>query len=78
MIVASLRRRGLEEMVVFWQVIVKYEFWVLMAVWAGLLVAQEITGSALLPGTMTLVFIVVVTRLAMHPMWKKGEQREDD
>ena len=65
-------------MVVFWQVIVKYEFWVLMAVWAGLLVAQEITGSALLPGTMALVFIVAVTRLAMHPMWKKGEQREDD
>lgn len=61
-----------------WQFIVKYEFWVLMAVWAGLMVAHEITGNAVLPGAMTLVFIVAVTRLAMHPMWKKSGRREDD
>ena len=45
---------------------------------AGLMVAHEITGNALWPGIATTVFIVAVTRLAMHPMWKKGEQREDD
>ena len=61
-----------------WQFIVKYEFWILMAVWAGLMVAHEITGNALVPAAMTLVFIVAVTRLAMHPMWKKSGRREDD
>jgi hypothetical protein len=60
-----------------WQFILKYEFWVLMAVWAGLLIAHEITEDATLPGLMTLIFIIAITRLAMHPMWKKGEQAED-
>ena len=58
-----------------WQFIRKYEFWVLVAVWAGLLIAYEITEDAILPGLMTLIFIVAVTRLAMHPMWKKDEQK---
>ena len=57
-----------------WQFIRKYEFWVLVSVWAGLLVAYEITEDAILPGLMTVIFIVAVTRLAMHPMWKKDEQ----
>ena len=57
-----------------WQFIRKYEFWVLVAVWAGLLIAYEITEDAILPGLMTLIFIVAVTRLAIHPMWKKDEQ----
>lgn len=57
-----------------WQFIRKCEFWVLVAVWAGLLIAYEITEDAILPGLMTLIFIVAVTRLAMHPMWKKDEQ----
>jgi hypothetical protein len=48
-----------------------------MAVWAGLLIAHEITEDATLPGLMTLIFIIAITRLAMHPMWKKGEQAED-
>ena len=42
------------------------------------MVAHEITGNALWPGIATMVFVAAVTRLAMHPMWKKGEQREDD
>ena len=56
-----------------WQFIRKYEFWVLMAVWAGLLIGYEITEDATLPGLMTLIFIVAVTRLAMHPVWKIKE-----
>lgn len=61
-----------------WQLILKHEFWILMAVWAGLMVAHEITGNALLPGFGTMVFILAVARLAMHPMWEKGEQSEDE
>ena len=49
-----------------------------MAVWAGLMVAHENTGNALLPGFETMVFILAVARLAMHPMWEKGEQSEDE
>lgn len=60
-------------MYAIWQFIRKYEFWVLMAVWVGLLVAYEITEDATLPGLMTVTFVVAVTRLAMHPMWKKED-----
>ncbi len=44
-----------------------------MAIWVGLLIASKIIEDALLPSMMTLVFIVAVTRLAMHPMYKKHE-----
>lgn len=57
-----------------WQFILKYEFWVWVAIWAGLLIAREITKAAFLEGIMSLITIVAITRLAMHPMWKKGEQ----
>ena len=57
-----------------WQFILKYEFWVWVAIWAGLLIAREITEAAFLEGIMSLITIVAITRLAMHPMWKKGEQ----
>ena len=56
-----------------WQFIRAHEFWVLMAIWVGLLIASKIIEDALLPIMMTLVFIVAVTRLAMHPMYKKHE-----
>ena len=61
-----------------WQFILKHEFWVLMAVWVGLLIAYKISGDALLPGMMILIFIVAVTRLAMHPMWKKDKEAEEE
>jgi hypothetical protein len=69
--------RRLEKMRAIWQFILKHEFWVLMAVWVGLLIAYKISGDALLPGMMLLIFIVAITRLAGHPMWRKGEQAED-
>jgi steroid 5-alpha reductase family enzyme len=59
-----------------WQFIKKYEFWVAMVVWVGLLIAFLITEDAILPTLMTLVLIVSGTRLAMHPMWKKDKEAE--
>ena len=50
-----------------WQFILKYEFWVWVAIWAGLAIAREITGAAFLEGFMSLIPIVAITRLAMHP-----------
>ena len=67
-----------EMMSAIWQFIRKYDFWALLAVWAGLLIAYEITGDATLPTLMTLIFILAVTRLAMHPMWKRDKQAEDE
>jgi len=61
-----------------WKFIQKHEFWVLMAIWVGFLIIYEITEDALLAGVMGLISIVAITRLAMHPMWKKGEQAEEE
>ena len=61
-----------------WQFILKYEFWVWVAIWTGLAIAREITEAAFLEGFMSLIPIVAITRLAMHPRWKKGEQAKGD
>ena len=50
----------------------KYEFWVWMAIWAGFLIAYESTEDATYASGMGLISIIAITRLAMHPMWKKG------
>ena len=60
------------------QFIQKYEFWFLIAIAAGLIIASVVTGDAVLPGITTVIFIIAVTRLAMHPMWKKEGQAEEE
>jgi hypothetical protein len=61
-----------------WKFILKYEFWVLMVGWVGLLLAYVIIKDATLPTLMTLIFVVAVTRLAIHPMWKKDKEAEEE
>ena len=61
-----------------WQFIVKYEFWVLMAIAVGLAIAHEISKDDLLASLSTLVGLTAIVRLAIHPMWKKDEQAEDE
>jgi len=61
-----------------WQFIVKYEFWVLMTICVGLLIAEIVTEDATFVSIATLIFIVATTRLAMHPMWKKDKQGEEE
>jgi len=61
-----------------WKFILKYEFWVLMVGWVGLLLAYVITKDATLPTLMTLIFVGAVTRLAIHPMWKKDKEAEEE
>ena len=60
-----------------WQFVKKYEFWVWMAIWLALAIAEYITEDATLAGYMGLIGIVAATRLAMHPMWKKDKQGEE-
>ena len=61
-----------------WQFIMKYEFFVWMAIWAGFLIAYESTEDATYASGMGLISIIAITRLAMHPMWKKDEQENSD
>jgi hypothetical protein len=49
-----------------------------MVGWVGLLLAYVITKDATLPTLMTLIFVVAVTRLAIHPMWKKDKEAEEE
>ena len=69
---------GPEIMSAIWQFIKKYEFWVLVAIWAGLVIAAEITGATLFDSLSLLICIAAITRLAMHPMWKKEKQTEEE
>ena len=63
---------------VIWQFILKYEFWVLIAIWLGFFIAHEITEEAQFANIGFLIFIFATTRLAMHPMWKKGDQAREE
>jgi hypothetical protein len=49
-----------------------------MVVWVGLLIAYLITEDAILPTLMTIIVCLAGYRLAKHPMWKKGEQAEEE
>ena len=60
-----------------WQFILKYEFWVLMAIAVGLAIAHEISKDDLLASLSTFVGLTAIVRLSMHPMWKKDKQAED-
>ena len=49
-----------------------------MAIWAGVVIAYESTEDATYASIMGLISIVAITRLAMHPMWKKDEEIEKE
>ena len=61
-----------------WQFIVKYEFWVLMLLVLGLYVGEQKLAVRWLGELGFFVFLVAGTRLAMHPMWKKEKQTEEE
>ena len=49
-----------------------------MTICVGLLIAEIVTEDATFVSIATLILIVATTRLAMHPMWKKDEQGEEE
>lgn len=61
-----------------WQFIKKHEFWFLIAICIGLYIAHVKTDDALFANIGSVIFMVAVLRLSMHPMWKKDEQAEDE
>ena len=61
-----------------WKFIRKYEFWVLMLLVLGLDVGEQQLAVRWLGELGFFVFLVAITRLAMHPMWKKEKQTEEE
>ena len=61
-----------------WEFIKKHEFWVLMTICVGLFISERVTEDVTFANIATLIFIVATGRLAMHPMWKKEKQDEQE
>ena len=61
-----------------WQFIKKYEFWVLMLLVLGMYVGEQQLASRWLGELAFVVFLIAITRLAMHPMLKKAKTAEEE
>ena len=59
-----------------WDFLVKHEFWFSCLVIIGLYIAEDQTGEMWMGNLAFVVFLIAGTRLAMHPMWKKGKSEE--
>ena len=58
--------------------IIKFEFWVLILLALGMYVGEWLMGIHGLGNFAFVLFLIAITRLAMHPMWKKGEEQAED
>ena len=57
-----------------WDFIVKHEFWFFFLIIIGLWIAEDQTGEMWMGNLAFVVFLIAVTRLASHPMWKKDKE----
>ena len=58
-----------------WDFIVKYEFWFSSLIIFGLFIGEYQTREMWMGNLALLLFMISGTRLAMHPMWKKDEEK---
>ena len=58
--------------------IIKDEFWGLILLALGMYVGEWLMGIRGLGNFAFVLFLIAITRLAMHPMWKKGEEQAED
>ena len=56
-----------------WDFIIKYEFWFSFLIIIGLYVGEYQAGEIWMGSLATMLFLIATTRLAYHPMWKKGD-----
>ena len=59
-----------------WEFIIEYEFWFFFLIIIGLYIAEDQTGEMWMGNLAFVVFLIAGTRLAMHPMWKRGKSEE--
>ena len=57
-----------------WNFIVKNEFSFFCLIIMGLYVGEYQTGEMWMASLAFILFLIAVTRLASHPMWKKDEE----
>jgi len=58
-----------------WDFIVKHEFWFLVLIIVGLWFGYSQTGQRWMGQLADVLVITAIVRLAMHPMWKKDEEK---
>ena len=58
-----------------WDFVIKHEFWFSCLIIIGLLIGEYQTRELWMGNLAFLLFLISVTRLAMHPMWKKDEEK---
>ena len=54
--------------------IIKHEFWFFVLIIIGLYIGEYQTGETWMASLAFVLFLIAVTRLASHPMWKKDEK----
>ena len=58
-----------------WDFIVKHEFWFTILPVIGLYIGEYLTRTHWMGNLGFLLFLIATTRLALHPMWKKDNER---
>ena len=58
-----------------WDFVIKYEFWFSALVIVGLYIGEYWTNEMWMGNLAVLLFLIAVTRLANHSMWKKDQDK---
>jgi hypothetical protein len=58
-----------------WDFIVKHEFWFTLNASTILYIGEYLTRTHWMGGLGFLLFLIAITRLASHPMWKKDKEK---
>jgi hypothetical protein len=57
-----------------WDFVIKHEFWFSCLIIIGLYIGEYQTRELWMGNLAFLLFLISLTRLAMHPMWKKDKE----
>jgi len=58
-----------------WDFVIKHEFWFSALVIVGLYIGEYWTNEMWMGNLAVLLFLIAVTRLANHSMWKKDQDK---
>jgi hypothetical protein len=62
-------------MKMFWNFVIKHEFWFSALAIVGLYIGEYRTDEMWMGGLAFLLFLIAVTRLANHSMWKNDQDK---
>jgi hypothetical protein len=61
-----------------WDFLIKYEFWFSFLIIIGLYIGEYRMSEMWMGELAFVMFLIAVTRLAYHPMWKKDKERGNE